>query len=627
MPSMLGNGTSALLAFQRALNTVSHNIANASTPGYTRQRIELSNRVGGDPGAGYTGAGVVVQGITRLSDALVTGRLLDSGGELGRLQLQASLAGRVDRLFSDASTNLTSPWSNFFDAVDGVSAEPGSNAARQDLLARANALTARFDLLDAGLQQVDDEIDAKLVGGAEEVNRLAEGIAKLNVEISRSGQGGPAPDLLDQRDRLVSELTTLVGVTTLPQEDGSLNVFTSGGQPLVVGATSSRFIAQPDDYRPDRSVLVLQTPTGVVRLGPGTLGGSLGASVSLRAEMVDPTRAELGRIATGLALATNAQSARGMDLNGNPGTDFFSLPAPVGAPSRLNAGSGTLAITTSDLGNLTGAPFVLRFDGAGWVATDAISGATVPMTGTGTAGDPLVVGGLSIVTGGAPAANDRFLVEPTGQAARGIAVAINDPNRIAAASLVRPSADLGNLGQARVVSLAVNDATNPALTTPSNVVFLDATTYSIDGGPPQPYVPGGPISANGWTLVLDGLPAAGDSFSVGPNQAGSSDNTNMRAGADIEGLRVLGNGNTSLNDAIGGLTTRIGSTARDAAVSLQGQEAINAGITAEREGLSGVNLDEEAANLLRYQQAYQAAAQVIATSDTLFQAVLAAARR
>ena len=176
MPSMLGNGTSALLAFQRALNTVSHNIANASTAGYTRQRIELSNRVGGDPGAGYTGAGVVVQGITRLSDALVTGRLLDSGGELGRLQLQASLAGRVDRLFSDASTNLTSPWSNFFDAVDGVSAEPGSNAARQDLLARANALTARFDLLDAGLQQVDDEIDAKLVGGAEEVNRLAEGI-------------------------------------------------------------------------------------------------------------------------------------------------------------------------------------------------------------------------------------------------------------------------------------------------------------------------------------------------------------------------------------------------------------------------------------------------------------------
>jgi flagellar hook-associated protein 1 FlgK len=626
MPSMLGNGTSALLAFQRALNTVSHNIANSSTAGYTRQRVELANRAGSPDGVGYTGAGVTVAGITRLSDSLVTGRLLDSGGELGRLQLGATLAGRVDRLFSDVSTNLTGPWSNFFDAAEGVAAQPGSTAAREDMLARANALTARFDLLDAGLQQVDDEIDAKLVGGAEEVNRLTTAIAKLNTEVARSARDA-SPDLLDERDRLIGELSTLVGVTTLPQEDGSLNVFTSGGQPLVVGASASRFTAQQDDYRPDRSVLVLQTPTGTVRLGPGTLGGSLGGAIALRAEMVDPTRAELGRVATGLALSVNAQSARGMDLNGNQGTDFFTLPAPVAAPNRLNTGAGTLAIGVTDLGNLTGAPFVLRFDGAGWVATDAVSGAPVAMTGTGTPADPLVIGGLSIVPGGTPATNDRFLVDPTGQASRGIAVAINDPNRIAAASLVRPSADLGNIGDARVVSLTVNDAGNPALTTPSNVVFLDATTYSIDGGPPQPFVPGGAISANGWTLVLDGLPAAGDTFSIGANQAGSSDNTNMRAWSALEAQRLLGNGNTSLNDAIGGLTTRIGSTARDAAVSLQGQEAIDAGLVAEREGLSGVNLDEEASNLLRYQQAYQAAAQVIATSDTLFQAVLAAARR
>ena len=627
MPSILGNGTSALLAFQRALATSSHNIANSTVEGYTRQRVELANRAGDGLGPGYIGAGVVVNGVTRLADSLVTNRLLDSRGEIGRLELVNGFAARIDALFTDATTGLAQPFSAFFDAAQGVAAEPASQAARTELLGRAEALVARFELLQQGLETIDGEINAQLAGGADEVNRLASEIARLNVEISRNGPENAALDLLDQRDRLVARVAELTGVTTLPQDDGALNVFTGGGQPLVVGATASRFITTPDDYRPDRLVLALETTSGTVRLGAGSVAGQLGGALSARAELVDAGRAELGRIATALAELVNGTSAAGLDLNGNVGTDFFSLPAPAALANRNNAGTATFTVDVVDVGALDGQPLEFRFDGAAWSARRTDTGANVPLVGAGTVGSPFLVNGVSVVVAGVPAANDRLLLEPTSTAGSGIGVAINDPNRIAAASRIRPSADLANLGQGRVVSLAVANAADPALTNPAVIQFLTPTTFSIDGGPAQAYTPGAAITANGWSLVLDGVPRAGDTFRVDPNVANSSDNTNMRVWAQLDDARALAAGANSLNDALGAQATRIGSAARESAFSLDSQQAIDSALVQQRESLSGVNLDEEAANLLRFQQAYQAAAQVIAISDTVFQSFLAAVRR
>lgn len=627
MPSILGNGTSALLAFQRALATSSHNIANATVEGFTRQRVELANRSGDGFGAGYVGAGTRIAGITRLSDTLVTNRLLDSQGEIGRLDLVNGFALRIDQLFTDATTGLAQPFSAFFDAAQGVAAEPASQAARTELLGRAEALVARFDQLQGGLDQIDREINARLVGGAEEVNRLANEIARLNVEISRNGVANASPDLLDQRDRLVSQVATLTGVTTLPQDDGALNVFTTGGQPIVVGAVASRFVTVQDDFRNDRVVLALETTTGTVRLGAGSIAGELGGALSARAELVDVGRAELGRIAATLAEVVNGQSGAGLDLNGNVGTDFFALAAPVPLANRSNTGTATLAVDIADVGALDGVPLEFRFDGANWSARRGDTGAPVALAGLGTVASPFVVNGIEVVVSGAAAANDRFLIEPTSNAARDIAVAINDPNRIAAASRIRPSADLTNLGQGRVVSLAVLDSSNAALTAPATIQFLTPTTFSLNGGPPQAYTPGANIDANGWRLVLDGVPRAGDTFRVGANVSNSSDNTNMRAWAQLDDARVLGGGANSLNDAIVAQTTRIGSAARETSFSLESQNAIDQALVQQRESLSGVNLDEEAADLLRFQQAYQAAAQVISIADNIFQTFLAAVRR
>ncbi|WP_397572205.1 flagellar hook-associated protein FlgK [Silanimonas sp.] len=627
MPSILGNGTSALLAFQRALATSSHNIANATVDGYTRQRVELSNRPGDGLRNNYIGAGVQIASITRLSDTLVTNRLLDSQGEIGRLDLVNGFALRIDQLFTDATTGLAQPFSAFFDAAQGVAAEPASQAARTELLGRAEALVARFDQLQGGLDQIDREINARLTGGAEEVNRLASEIARLNVEIARNGPANASPDLLDQRDRLVAQVATLTGVTTLPQEDGSLNVFTTGGQPIVVGATASRFVTVQDDFRNDRVVLALETTTGTVRLGAGSIAGQLGGALSSRAELVDAGRAELGRIAATLAEIVNGQSAAGLDLNGNVGTDFFALAAPQPLANRNNTGTATLAVDIADVGALDGVPLEFRFDGANWTARRGDNGAPVALAGLGTVASPFVVNGIEVVVSGAAAANDRFLIEPTSNAARDIALAINDPNRIAAASRIRPSADLTNLGQGRVVSLAVLDPANAALTTPATVQFLTPTTFSLNGGPAQAYTPGANIDANGWRLVLDGVPRAGDTFRVGANVSNSSDNTNMRAWAQLDDSRVLGGGANSLNDAIVAQTTRIGSAARETSFSLDSQKAIDEALVQQRESLSGVNLDEEAADLLRFQQAYQAAAQVISIADTIFQTFLSAVRR
>lgn len=626
MTSILSNGSSALLAFQRALATVSHNVANVATDGYSRQRVDLATRLGGPPGRGYIGGGVQVAGLQRLVDNLVTGRMLESGGELGRLEKLSQLASRIDSMFSGSSTGLSGPWSSFFDAAQGVAAEPASQAARQEMLGRANGLTARFSMLDGELQRMDDEIDATLQGGAEEVNRLSQDIARLNAEISRD-PSNVSPDLLDQRDRLVGELSGLVGATTVQQDNGALNVFTSGGQPLVVGATASTMVATADPYRPDRTVLALQAQGRMVSLGDGAIGGSLGGALEARAQVIDPTRAELGRMAAGLAESFNAMHREGMDFYGNLGADFFNVPAPVTRPHANNTGSATLSANVADVGALTGQPIVLQYDGGAWTARNADTGAAIPMTGTGAPGDPLVIEGVEVVVGGAPAANDRFLLSPTEGAASGLDVAISDPNRIAAASPVRASAALSNGGTGSVTGIRVDDVRNPALLNPAQIVFVDAGNYTIDGAGPFPYTPGDTISANGWSLTLDGAPQAGDTFDISANGAGSSDNGNARAFAVLDDARVLGGGANSLNDALSGMTVKIGSTAREAAYGLEGQSAVDASIRAERESLSGVNLDEEAANLLRYQQAYQAAAQVISTADSMFQSLLAAVRR
>lgn len=623
MSNVLSTGTSALIAFQRALATVSHNVANIKTDGYSRQKVDFATREPSDVGYGDVGNGTKITDIRRVADQLAISRLLDSNGELARLQQLSGMADRVDALFSDPATNVSGVWSNFFDAVNGLASNASGTADRRDVLDNANTLVSRFKQLNSSLDSLNSEVNNGLISAANEVNRLASEIAQINGAIG-SNAAAAAPDLLDRRDQLISKLVGYTGGTAVIQDGGVMNVYSAGGQAMVVGTTASQITTAADPYQPERLRLAIKTQGMTVTLDSKALGGQIGGMLEFRETVLDPAQAELGRIAVGMAQSFNQSHAEGMDLYGDMGGDFFNLGIPKVSAHSGNAGSASLTASYGDLSALDGQNLLLKFDGSTWQASRADSGVAVPMTGTGTAADPFVVNGVQFVVGGSPAANDRFLLQPTAAATHELSVAITDPSRVAAANPIKGAAALTNTGTGKLGNLDVVNAGDPALLNPASISFVDANNYTIDGAGPYPYTPGQTISANGWNVVLDGKPAAGDRFDITKTAPGSSDNGNAKRLADVEDTKAFNGGTITLNGALGGLTTQIGSAARAADYSLQAQQVINDNAKASRDSISGVNLDEEAADMLRLQQAYQAASQLISTADTMFQTILKA---
>jgi flagellar hook-associated protein 1 FlgK len=257
----------------------------------------------------------------------------------------------------------------------------------------------------------------------------------------------------------------------------------------------------------------------------------------------------------------------------------------------------------------------------------ADTGATVTLTGTGTSVDPLVGDGLSIVVSGTASTNDSFLIRPTRSATAGLGVLISDPARVAAAAPIRTSTAAANTGTGTISAGSVVDATNPNLRTTVTIQFTSATTYSINGAGSFAYTSGSPITVNGWQVQISGAPALGDQFVVSNNAGGTGDNRNAQLLVDALGTKVLDGASSSLTDATNRIVGSVGVTTRQAQASRDAQQVVHQEAVDAQDSLSGVNLDEEAANLVRYQQAYQAAAQLIAVAGTLFDTLLAATRR
>ena len=625
MTGMLSSGTSALLAFQRALGTVSHNVANASTPGYSRQRVELASRPAQPEGGSWVGQGVQVAALQRLADGLVFARQVDSSGELGRLTQLSALSSRVDTLLSDSATSLGAPWSEFFAAADAVVAEPTSTSARSQLLATGQQLATRWRSMDAQLGRIDEEVGERIQAQIGAANRYASEIAALNSQIAAAGSN-VSSDLMDQRALRIDKLASLVGISMVEQDDGMINVFTPGGQAMVMGQRAMALSTVPDPYRSDRVQIALDSPGGPVQLPASTVSGEVGGLLEFRSRVLDPMRAELGRLAVAFAHGFNEAQRAGVDYHGAPGSNMFSLPAPRVDPHAGNTGSASLQAGIGAVGALKGHDLTLRFDGGAWSAVRAGTGETVPLAGSGTAADPLVVDGVELVVAGTPANGDRFALRPTAGAAGGLDVVLKDPLGVAAARPLQASADPANLGSASAGASRITDTAAFAGFAGATVEFIDATQYTVDGAGPYPWTPGTPLSGQGWSLEMSGAPAAGDRFSLAATPPRSSDNGNARALAAIDNEGILEGGSVGLTAGLAQLTGRAGSEARHAGLSLEAQGAIHTQVAAERESVSGVNLDEEAADLMRYQQAYQAAAQIIRAADEMFQTLLGAVR-
>lgn len=626
MSDLLSIGSSALLAYRRALDVTSNNIANVNTAGYSRQRAELSARGSVGAGYGYIGSGVDVSTVRRISDGLVNTRLQTDTAAYSRLYTYSSYASRVDQLLSGADTSLARPLQNFFDAANALAQNPSSTAARQSLIGTAQTLAARINDTQSQLDAMAGDVDIRIEAAVGDINRLTGAIASLNERIALA-QGAfqqPPNDLLDQRDQLLQELAGQVGISTTTQGDGSVSVFTASGQALVVGNRATALSVGPDRY--DSGQLdVLHG--GSARVTSQLSGGVLGGLLDVRREVIDPARSDLGRLAAGIADAVNAQHAQGLDANGALGGDFFSVTAGPAHANRGNTGTATVTTAFGDVSKLTGDEYELRFETGGWRLSNLRTGADVALSGTGAAGDPLRGEGIELTIGGAAQPGDRWRLQPTVSAGGSLSVAISDPSKIAAASPLRVAAANTNGGSASAQTPTISDASNAQLLDPVSITFTSATTYQVNGSGSYTYTPGSPIEVNGWSMALAGTPAAGDRFDVSRGAANSGDNGNARALADLSTRAVLDGGRSTLGQAQTAAASKAGLNAQQSALQRDAQAAIRTQTLTERESISGVNLDEEAADLVRLQQAYQAAARVIQVADTVFQTLLQATGR
>ncbi|GIX22686.1 MAG: flagellar hook protein FlgK [Gammaproteobacteria bacterium] len=628
MADLFGTGVSALRAFQRQLATTAHNVANASTPGYSRQRVELVTRPADEFAFGYLGNGVQVADVRRLHDAFLGAELQRVNGERARLEEYGRLADQVDVLLSDPDGGLAPALSGFFDALADLANAPADSAARSTLLGAAENLTARFNGLDARLRELGEALNTRLASLTGEVNRLAERIAELNQAIVQSQGRGHAPnDLLDQRDQVVLELSDLVAVSVVDEPDGTRNVFIGNGQVLVSGSQARSLTTIPDPADPARLRVAYQTPGGTLDLTAQLRGGRIGGLLDFRGQVLEPARAELGRLAVNLAEAVNAQHRRGMDLDGALGQDLFAVAPPAAWPWSSNGGGATVGVTLLDPTALAASDYELRYDGAAYTLTRLSDGASVsgPV--------PLAMDGIEVTVAGAPAAGDRFTVRPTLGLAGTLERRIFDPARLAAAAPVRTEADGGNLGDASAALVTVLDETHPDLldtveirfddppTTFDLVNVSDATTLAAGVA----YTPGMTVDVDGVRVQLDGAPVAGDVLRIEANDGGLADNRNALWLGELRNAALIG-GQASLEQAHAALVGRVGGQAAQARDVGDAQNALFEQLRQQRDAVSGVNLDEEAADLLRFQQAYQAAARIIAVADDLFATLLDAVR-
>jgi flagellar hook-associated protein 1 FlgK len=629
MADLLNTSISGLLAFQRALDTTSHNITNANTVGYSRQLPEFMTRQAQPSGFGWVGNGVDVTTIKRSYDDFLSNQSRTASSAYNQSKTYATQAERISNLFGNTTTGLTASLQKFVNATQAVADTPTSTAARQTMLSEAQSLVDRLKSYDSSLRQFDSQVNASIESETSAISNLAQGIAELNKQISAgyASTGQPPNDLLDQRDRLIDELATHVNVNVVEQTDRSVNVFIGNGQPLVVGQNPATVVTTQDPFDATRMRVAVQSSVGVSDITNSLSGGTLGGMLDFRTQMLDPARNAIGRMSIALSDVMNQQHRSGMDLSGNLGGDFFAVGGVLVQSNANNSGNASAAVTRTNTGALTTSDYLLVSTASGWSLRRADTGAAVTMTGTGTAADPFVADGLSIVVSGTSSVGDRLLIKPTADAVSAMQVLVADPDEIAAAAPIIGQATAGNQGNATISAGEVIDYTDAQLRSPVTITFTSATQYTISGDPTvYNYVSGTDIEANGWRVQIKGTPATGDSFTVRDNSTGTGDNRNALLLGGVITRPVLNGGTASVTGAVGQFVGDIGVKTNQAQVTRDAQKVVADEAADSLQSVSGVNLDEEAANLVRYQQAYMAISQMIRVADTIFQSVLDATR-
>ncbi|MGA8864758.1 MAG: flagellar hook-associated protein FlgK [Gallionella sp.] len=640
--SIFNASLSGMNAAQYQIATTENNIANASTPGYTRQQVQLTPAFEQNFGSGYVGQGVNVTTVRRIYDQYLTSQVLQQQTQASYLSTYQTAIGQVDNLLSNPNQGLSPALQNLFSGMNDVANNPGSIPSLQSFLGDAQTMVYQFQSMSQQLSSIASGLNSQISGGVNSINSYAQQIAVLNNSIQQAiatGQGQMPNALLDQRDQLINQLGQQIQTSVLQQPDGTVSVFIGSGQALVMGNQAMTLQAIPSASNPSQLTIAYLGPNGnVIPLPQNSLqGGTLGAYLDFQNQSLAPAQNALGLLAIGLATSFNQQNQLGQTLNGTLGSALFNVPAPNVIANTGNTGTAAVTAAISNAGALTSSDYQLKFDGTNYSLTN-LSNNTVTNLGTTL---PQTVDGITInLSSGTPAAGDSFLIQPTINGASGIALITNDPTQIAAAAPILASAATANTGSATISSGTVNPpppvTPNPTypltdlnLQQPVTITFNNPpTSYNVTGtgtGSPinVPYTPGSNISYNGWTVQISGTPSAGDVFNVAANTNAVGDSRNALLMAGLQTQKLMSNGTSTLADVYSQLVDSVGTTDQQMSANSSAQTNMLAQTVASQQAVSGVNLDEEAANLMQYQNAYQASAKAMQVADSLFATLLA----
>ena len=648
--ALMSLGTRAMFAAFAQLQVTGQNIANASVDGYSRQSAELATAPGQFTGAGFFGKGVDVATVRRAHDEFLTREAAAATSLAAMDRARHDQLVRLEEVLPAGERGIGYAAGQFLNAISDLASRPRDLPAREVVLARAQELATRFARAGEQLDTLQAGVTQDLKHAVASVNDLAQRIADVNQQIAKvQGLGHTPNDLLDQRDRLVRQLGEFVAVTTIPADDGTVGVFIGGGQRLVLGHQAQSLTVTPDAMDPTRAAIGLAEAGGVLPLSADLLtGGSIAGLLRFQNDDLVAARNALGQMATALAARVNAQHALGLDLNGVSGAALFATGDARALAASTNGGSATVGVQVHLGAQVRAEEYELRYDGAAWRLTRTDGG--TPPGGPYTFDDATLAAGVAVdalgITlqrSGAAAAGDRFLLQPVSRAAVGMRRALDDPRGIAAAAPPTAAAGATNTGSASVGALTMTAP--PASALAVQITFggivpavppatVDGVAYTWTRGTDSgggTWTPGQPLVVGEFELSLTGVPAMNDAFTI-EGLTVERDNGNALALAALRdealvGRRADGGGGETITDAYANVMAGVGVRVQGARTAAE----ISAGVTTAAEQLrasrSGVNLDEEAARLIQFQQSYQAAAKVLQVAQQVFDTLLSTAAR
>ena len=637
--SLLNVGARALLANQVALQTAGHNIANVNTPGYSRQTVVLQTVQGQFTGGGYIGQGVDVQTILRNQSELLTRQSAAAGSTQAADAIRAQRLSQLQEVFSGGTQGLGAAINDMMNAFSDVVSSPTDITARTVVLTRLDETAARMRTASDRINEIEYTVKEQLQSSVTAINSLATQMAAINEQIARATGNGQSPnDLLDQRDQIIRDINQYVQTTQIPADDGTVGLFVAGSQPLVMGSTATSLSIDDATTFPGsgQSKLFFNRPGATpIELDENVLGGG-SVSGLLRFQNTDLSEGRnlLGRMALAIGMTMNDQQNLGLTLDGVPGKDLFALPTSM--PGYTNgAGVGTVSFTGPT--QFEASDYEIRFttgtagqvvrlsDGKSTPFTDAANLATLQIDGLN----------FNLTTPGNP--GERMLFKPFSTAANNIQALVYSPRDLAAANPINAAMGTANGGTMQLGSLKATG--NPALILPpvTGVQLSFAAgppvTYTVNGSsnPPSgtsglPYVSGQAISIDGWEITLQGTPKSGDTVTVGnatDPQYGdfyTRDAGNAKALMGLRDVKMFDE--STLSDGYAGAIAQVGTRTQSAKFAEQLSSTIAANLERDRTAVSGVNLDEEAAKLIQYQQAYQASAKMIQIAQNIFDSLI-----